>query len=1081
MAKYRNVTTDFSGGLVTDHILGRVDIERLQKSAKPFTNFFPTLQGPAIYRDGFRYSTPADAEITKSIAMSLSDGRSYRIVLSDLKLTVYNSAGTQLTQIDAPYRVSELDEIRWSSETDILYICHGRHAPRTLTVDVQYQTSVLLPSDYATVQIEVNGVTITGVDGLASTETDADEIAKHGVNRRLLANAVYELGDDSWSLNTVEFTSHPYLATDLSGAVLSMGARREFVRLESDVDSDFNWIVASTPSGDGGNQSDWYIEYYVNNQWSLGKVVNSNTNPNDNIPDPTGSVVYVDPVDSVVNIEDPACRLSVADRTDVKVTVDNGSGGTTTTEHDYYKFEDVKDNSVNVRASTLVFSPNQINSYLRAGGERLSLDVVTPLDDRTRWYKIKEHLGTGDYPVDFISGETADDEDKYNSGSVYRSYANDSFMVKSLGGTIDGVVTNASDQVTSIVTASGSRLFTFNYIFTSNFANSNTRIGNLSTAKQFDVVDCYHSSDATPNNIPEIVENTSNYARTEGVLDTQPNGNLIAPRGNISVFDVVTDPDKIASHTATLNSSKSLFTAADVGRFIFAKLGSNNVTLQITAFTDSTSATANILSSVPKNQATGKIENGGVFRSFRLGAWFENNYPQSVAFFEQRRVYAGSYDSPNYVWMSKNEDDTDFRTAEYDGDVLDTTAISYPLSNVSSTIKWLSPSKALTIGTDNGIYKLSANEYTAAISPKNVRIELEDPEGAKTSPTTIGSAVFFADISGARLLEFVYDVNSQAANTNDITKLVYPVFLNDPIIRIEYSHTPQPRVWCLTVSGKIYCLTYHKKEDFYSWSKIECKGEIKDICVLRKGYLEAGEDQLWITVKDGSRYDYEVMAPYYRDVADNQDIKSGALFLDSHIRFPASGSASDADAAQISGLLDVSARYTEGDTVRIVSDGTDRGDFTVNSIGLVDVSGIPKTDHVLIGRSYTGLIGMTINTWATASGSSYGGETRVISVRPYVYNSVGYSIGVDDKFEYVSFNKETPEVLLEEESTYLLKEDNGLILEGLDRVDRFFTGFGKELPVRGSLFGVDKVPTIKHDRPYPLTLVSLVVKTDYNP
>ena len=47
MAKYKNVTTDFSGGLVTDHILGRVDIERLQKSAKPFTNFFPSLQGPA--------------------------------------------------------------------------------------------------------------------------------------------------------------------------------------------------------------------------------------------------------------------------------------------------------------------------------------------------------------------------------------------------------------------------------------------------------------------------------------------------------------------------------------------------------------------------------------------------------------------------------------------------------------------------------------------------------------------------------------------------------------------------------------------------------------------------------------------------------------------------------------------------------------------------------------------------------------------------------------------------------------------------------------------------------------------------
>ena len=1035
MAKYRNVTTDFSGGLVTDHILGRVDIERLQKSAKPFTNFFPTLQGPALYRDGFRHVGSADDTETFSISMSLSDGRSYRAVISHLKITIYNADGLQLTQLDAPYKSSELDEIRWSSETDILYLCHGRHAPRTLTVDVQYQTSTLLPSDYLTVP---HGGVI-GADGLESSD-----------GFTLLADAIYELGDDSWSLNEVDFTSHPYLTTDLSGNVLSLSNRQEYIRLESNFATDFDWIVNSS------TQTDWYVEYYVNNQWSLGKVVNSTTDPD--IPNPTGSVLYVDPVDSVVNIEDEACRLTVADRTDVRVTADAA--------HDYFKFESVKDDSVSLRASSLVFSPNQINSYVRAGGERLSLDTVTPLDDRTRWYKIKEHLGTSDYPVEFIRGSNANQDTLYNSGSVYRSYADDSLEVLSVSGTGITQITTAK------VTNTGNRSFAFNHTFTGFTADAQTTIGNLSTQKQFDVVDCYHSTDAQPNNIPEIVENTISY--TGGAT---ANGNLLTPRGIISVFDVVTDPVGIATHKATLTASKTLFTTDDIGRFIFAKLGADYVTMRVALITNANQVTVDVLSSVPKNRLTGKIENNGVFRTFRLGAWYENNYPQSVAFFEQRRVYAGSYDSPNYVWMSKNEDDTDFRTAEDDGDVLDTTGISYPLSNVNATIRWVAPAKALTIGTDNGIYKLTANEYTAAISPKNIRIELEDPEGAKTPPTFVGSAVFFADISGARLLEFVYDVNVQATNTNDITKLVYPIFLNDPIIRIEYAHTPQPRIWCLTAGGDVYCLTHHKKEDFYAWSKLEVAGEVKDICVLRKGYLAAGEDQLWITVKNGNRYDYEVMAPYYRDVTDDRDIKSGALFLDSHIRFPDTGSATTA----VADSLDVSARYAEGDVVRVVSDGVDRGNYTVGASGLLDVTGLTKDDHVLVGISYTGYIGLTVNTWATQMGSSYGGDSRVISVRPYVYNSVGYSIGIDGKYEYVSFNKETPEAILEEESTYLLKEDGGLLLEGIDQVDRFHTGFGKELPVRGSLFGVDKVPTIKHDRPYPLTLVSLVVKTDFNP
>ena len=42
MARYSNVHTDFSGGLISEYILGRSDIDRTAKSAKEFTNFIPT-------------------------------------------------------------------------------------------------------------------------------------------------------------------------------------------------------------------------------------------------------------------------------------------------------------------------------------------------------------------------------------------------------------------------------------------------------------------------------------------------------------------------------------------------------------------------------------------------------------------------------------------------------------------------------------------------------------------------------------------------------------------------------------------------------------------------------------------------------------------------------------------------------------------------------------------------------------------------------------------------------------------------------------------------------------------------------
>ena len=63
MARYSNVQTDFSGGLISDYVLGRTDIKRVGNSGRKFKNFFPSLQGPAIYRSGFKYNSSLDLPI----------------------------------------------------------------------------------------------------------------------------------------------------------------------------------------------------------------------------------------------------------------------------------------------------------------------------------------------------------------------------------------------------------------------------------------------------------------------------------------------------------------------------------------------------------------------------------------------------------------------------------------------------------------------------------------------------------------------------------------------------------------------------------------------------------------------------------------------------------------------------------------------------------------------------------------------------------------------------------------------------------------------------------------------------------
>jgi hypothetical protein len=93
--------------------------------------------------------------------------------------------------------------------------------------------------------------------------------------------------------------------------------------------------------------------------------------------------------------------------------------------------------------------------------------------------------------------------------------------------------------------------------------------------------------------------------------------------------------------------------------------------------------------------------------------------------------------------------------------------------------------------------------------------------------------------------------------------------------------------------------------------------------------------------------------------------------------------------------------------------------------------------------------------WDGSNKPSYGSDNiRVVSARPFLIDSVKYSIGVD------SMEQRTVGA-----TTYNYGVDT-------------FTGFDKEIPIPGSQFGVDKVPTIKQTEPYPLTIASITLKSD---
>ncbi len=224
MARYSNVQSDFSGGLISDHILGRLDIKRVANSARTFKNFYPTLQGPAVFRSGTKWygTTSAPNDKVVSVDLVLATDKAYRVEFTNNILKVYDSNGVQLgSSVATPYNATQLDDLRFSSESDGLYITHPLHKPKLLSADLVLDIRFLTADDGGVFK---NLTALDGSQGAAQLTTKAEV-----------------LGDQNWTLNDLSFKVDPISATEVTDASFRISENERYIKLESNA-NDFTQI-----------------------------------------------------------------------------------------------------------------------------------------------------------------------------------------------------------------------------------------------------------------------------------------------------------------------------------------------------------------------------------------------------------------------------------------------------------------------------------------------------------------------------------------------------------------------------------------------------------------------------------------------------------------------------------------------------------------------------------------------------------------------------------------------------------------------------------------------------------------------
>lgn len=436
----------------------------------------------------------------------------------------------------------------------------------------------------------------------------------------------------------------------------------------------------------------------------------------------------------------------------------------------------------------------------------------------------------------------------------------------------------------------------------------------------------------------------------------------------------------------TITASAALFAATDVDRFVRIDYSGSDGYAKITGFTSDTVVNADVVKTLAGSSAV---------TTWRLGAFSETTgYPSSIAFFEQRLMYAGTITDPQTLWGSKSSIYNDFETGTEDDD-----SVKYTItSDQVNAIRWLSSGKSLTIGTVGGEFLLSASSREEAITPSNIKIVRQtEYGGAYILPVRANGVVLFVQRADKKIRQFTYQFESDTYVASDLTLLSEHITRNG-FTEIDYQRTPDSVVWGVRKDGTLLGMTYERDQDVIGWHKHVLGGvsdaagtqaQVESVAVIPA----ADRDELWLSVK---RYVDGVETRHVEVVQEGRSnfspVDSDDFFVDGGIQYDG------VSTATISGL-----DHLEGETVQVLGDGAVQSDKVVSSGAITLDRAVEKAS---IGLQYVSDLGTMRVEAGSADGTAQGKIKRISDVIFRFYETLGALYGPNaDNLDIIKFRE----------------------------------------------------------------------------
>lgn len=446
----------------------------------------------------------------------------------------------------------------------------------------------------------------------------------------------------------------------------------------------------------------------------------------------------------------------------------------------------------------------------------------------------------------------------------------------------------------------------------------------------------------------------------------------------------------------------------------------NDGVVEITGFTSSTVVTAKVKIDLASATAT---------TYWAESAWSaKNGYPATLAFFEERLMFAGSKSQPQTIWGSRTNDWENFTAGDND-----TNAISFTIAaDKVNAIRWIVPQSALMIGTLDAEWKLIASGSDEALTPSNAALRRQSTFGsASLQALLVNDVVLFIQRQGRKVREFCYNFEKDGYVAPDLTILAEHI-TGKGILNIAYQQQPDSILWTVRADGQLVGMTYERDQDVVGWHRHITDGFFESVAVI-PGTVD---DEIWVSVK---RTIGGQTKRYIECFASREfETQADCFFVDSGLTY------SGAPVSTVSGL-----GHLEGKTVAVLADGAVHNDCTVTN-GQITLNYAASKIHAGLPFNCT-LSPMRLDA-ALQNGTSQGRIKRITKLIFRLFKSMGLKAGTDENnLETISFRNSS---------------------DPMGSAPALFTG-DKAIKLSSS-YSTDGLFMIRQDMPLPLTIICII-------